>query len=106
LEKDSVQIQFENKQFVKREVHSRWHSLSEQLAFYQVLMRDNLDLMHFTYFSYPVLYRRPFVATIHDVTPLIFKTGKASTLPGFLYEIKHSVFQYVMSQQLKNSRAV
>ena len=28
----------------------RWHSLKEQLKFHQILNRENLDLMHFTYF--------------------------------------------------------
>ena len=106
LQKNSSQIHFDNPHFVKREVSSRWHSLSEQMIFHRVLMNDRLDLMHFTYFSYPVLYSRPFIATIHDLTPLLFKTGKASTLPSFVYEAKHIIFSYILKQQVKRAKAI
>ncbi|MBI4009470.1 glycosyltransferase family 4 protein, partial [Candidatus Roizmanbacteria bacterium] len=62
--------------------------------------------MHFTYFSYPVLYKRKFVATIHDTTPLNFKTGKASTKNPLLYKLKHIAFKFVISQQIKNAQAI
>lgn len=106
LEKNSSQIHFENPLFIKREVRSKWHTFSEQLIFQQVLMNDRLDLMHFTYFSYPVLYRRPFIATVHDLTPLLFKTGKASTLPAFMYELKHSIFSFILKQQVQKAKAI
>lgn len=106
LEKDSDQIHFQNPNFIKREVASRWHTIAEQFVFNRILMNDNLDLMHFTYFSYPVLYSRPFIATIHDVTPLLFKTGKASTLPSVMYEFKHKVFGFILKQQVVRSQAI
>lgn len=106
LQKNSSQIHFENPHFVKREVSSRWHTFSEQMIFQRVLMNDKLDLMHFTYFSYPVLYNRPFIATIHDLTPLLFKTGKASTLPSFVYEAKHTIFSYILKQQVTKAKAI
>ena len=106
LTQDARNITFTNPHFIKREVTAKWHSFAEQLVFCNDLMKDNLDLMHFTYFSYPVLYRRPFIATIHDVTPLLFKTGKASTLPSVLYDFKYEVFKFVLSQQVKNAKAI
>ncbi|CAN5122830.1 glycosyltransferase family 1 protein [soil metagenome] len=106
LKKDSSKITFSNPRFIKKEVTSRWHSVSEQLVFFRALMQDNLDLMHFTYFSFPILYYRPFIATIHDVTPLLFKTGKASTLPSFIYNFKHNVLSFVLSQQVRNAKVI
>lgn len=91
---------------VVRPVNARWHSLAEQLLFYKNLMNDELDLMHFTYFSYPVLYSRPFIATIHDLTPLLFKTGRASTHLPILYEFKHRVFQYILKKQITDSKHI
>src|SRR3989338_4221188 len=88
LERDASQIDFKNSLFIKREVQTLWHTLDEQTLFYSVLQKDKLDLMHFTYFSYPVLYNRPFIATVHDITPLNHKTGRASTLSPWLYELK------------------
>lgn len=86
-----------------RYTNAAWHSFAEQWQFYWQLMSDNLDLMHFTYFSYPILYRRPYIATVHDVTPLLFKTGKASTKNPLIYWIKHKVFSYVLKSQINNS---
>ena len=106
MEKDASQIELRGKQFVKREVSAKWHTFAEQSSFYNALIKDDLDLMHFTYFSYPVLYRRPFIATIHDVTPLTNKTGQASTLPWLAYEIKHQAFRFVLGSQVKNATAI
>ncbi len=106
MKKDASQVELHGNQFVKRIVNAKWHTFAEQSIFYQTLMNDNLDLMHFTYFSYPVLYRRPFIATIHDVTPLINKTGRASTLPWFAYELKHQAFRYVLGSQVKNANTI
>ncbi|MBI4004669.1 glycosyltransferase family 4 protein [Candidatus Roizmanbacteria bacterium] len=92
-----------NDQFIVRSVSSRWHSFSEQTSFLKALTRDSLDLMHFTYFSYPILYRKKFIATVHDLTPLLFRTGKASTQLPFLYALKHIVFRLVLSQQIANA---
>ncbi len=37
---------------------AQWHSFSEQTKFLVQLYQTKLDLMHFTYFSYPVLYKK------------------------------------------------
>ena len=63
-------------------VASHWHSLSEQTDFVRKLYTYPLDLMHFPYFSLPILYRKPFVVTIHDLIIHHFDTGK---LPRYLF---------------------
>src|SRR5205085_9004153 len=42
-----------NWKLVKADI--RWHSLSEQFRFLTVLNKENLDLVHFPYFSLPIL---------------------------------------------------
>lgn len=54
------------------------YTLAEQIGFLRLLNSLKLDLMHFTHFNAPVLYRRPFVVTIHDMT-LSFFPGKKMT---------------------------
>src|SRR3990167_4745149 len=71
MAEDFDKLTFRNKNIVKRKADFRWHTFSEQLGFLLLLYRDNLDLMHFTYFSYPILYLKKFVATAHDVTLLL-----------------------------------
>ncbi len=106
LPKDVPTIHLPPGRFTIRPVDAPWHSVGEQTVFYSAIMEDNLDLMHFTYFSYPIRYKRPFIATVHDVTPLLFKTGRASTLNPLFYEIKHQVFKFVLSSQIKHARAI
>ncbi len=47
-------------------------SYAEQLKLPGVLAQENLDLVHFANFNHPLLYRRPFVVTIHDMIMHMF----------------------------------
>ena len=100
LKRDFNLINFKKKNFLKKVADFKWHSIDEQIGYYHFLIKEKIDLMHFTYFSYPVLYQKPFVATIHDVTPLKFKTGLASTKNLLIYELKHLAFRYILKNQL------
>lgn len=106
MQQDEDKIVLDHPRIKKKPVVSRWHSFHEQSSFLNILTKDKLDLMHFTYFSYPVLYRRPFISTIHDITPLRYKTGKASTKNKVWYELKYNVFRFVMKSQMKYSRHI
>lgn len=97
---DFNKINFKNRKLIKKIANQKWHSFSEQIIFLYILLKDNLDLMHFTYFSYPIFYWRKFIATVHDTTPLLFKTGKASTKNKLIYQIKHFVFKIVFWLQI------
>ncbi|MEK7571698.1 MAG: glycosyltransferase family 1 protein [Patescibacteria group bacterium] len=83
-----------------------WHSLAEQITFPQILYKEKLDLMHFPYFSLPILYNRPFVVTIHDLIITHFPTGKASTLPLPLYYLKRFAYEYIVKQALKKAKKI
>ena len=87
------------------EVDIRWHSVEEQVKFPQVLNKENLDLMHFPYFSVPIWYKKPFVVTIHDLIIHHFPTGKASTLPKPLYTVKHLAYKHVSAQAIKKAKS-
>lgn len=50
----------------------RWYTLAEQTTFVARLMRARLDVVHFPNFNVPLLYPRPFIVTIHDITPKFF----------------------------------
>jgi glycosyltransferase involved in cell wall biosynthesis len=100
---DFYKVKFNSKNLIKILADYPWHSLSEQLGFLRRLNHDKLDLMHFTYFSYPIFYHRKFIATVHDVTPLLFKTGKASTKNQLIYNIKHLFFRIILLCQIKKA---
>lgn len=83
-----------------------WHTLNEQLLLSDYIDSLNMDLVHYPYFSYPVFAKTKFIATIHDIIPLLYKTGKASTRHPLIYAIKHKALQYSLSRQLKNSELI
>lgn len=84
----------------------RWHTLEEQRLFPKVLEKENLDLIHFPYFSVPIFYNRPFVITIHDLIIHHFPTGKASTLPSPVYYLKLFGYKYVIQQAAQKAQKV
>jgi glycosyltransferase involved in cell wall biosynthesis len=106
LNEDAPKITFTNSAFQTVAVPYQWHTIREQTGYLQQLNRDKNNLMHFTYFGYPALYQGKFIATVHDLTPLLFKTGRASTQLPFVYEAKHALFKYVLRSQVTNAQAI
>lgn len=88
------------------EVNIRWHSLSEQFSFSKVINRENLDLMHFPYFSAPINYKGPYVMTIHDLIIHHFSTGKSTTLPLPLYKLKLEGYKFIISKLARNANHI
>jgi len=83
-----------------------WHSFSEQINFPKILYEQNLDLMHFPYFSIPVIYSKPYVVTVHDLILHHFATGESSTLPFHLYYLKLAGYKYIMKKAARNSKKI
>jgi len=104
---DFERVRFKNKFFLKKKIFDRWHSFSEQIRFLSILNNDHLDLIHFPYFSFPFFYRRPFVCTVHDLTPLFFKTGRASASVNlFNYYLKSFGLKILLKRQIRDSLIV
>lgn len=49
------------------ETNIRHYSFREQLSLPRILNKYNLDLVHFPNFNVPILYKKPYVVTIHDM---------------------------------------
>lgn len=108
LSKDKQEIlkQVQNDNFRILEANIRWHTVEEQLRFPQILKKENLDLVHFSYFSVPVLYNKPFIVTIHDLILDHFPTGQASTLPLPIYGLKRLGYQFIVRQAAKKAKKI
>ncbi len=74
--------QFSNATIIPANI--RHYSLMEQIKFWRVLNKENLDLVHFMNFNVPIMYDRPFIVTIHDVVHHKIGGAKKSRLPHFL----------------------
>ncbi len=84
----------------------KWHSLSEQINFPSILKKENLDLLHFPYFSVPVFYNKPYVLTIHDLIIDHYPTGKASTLFLPLYYLKILFYKFIIKVASQRARKI
>jgi len=89
-----------NSNVKKVPVASHWYTYSEQIKFLRDLNKEKVDFMHFTHFNVPLLYKRPFIATIHDVTPLFFPGHKMNSL------LRRTAFKLVFNNTIKKSQHI
>lgn len=68
-----------------------WYSFAEQRKMPSIIANARVDLMHFPHWNVPVLYRGPFVLTIHDLTMFHHARPEATTHGPFLYWLKDRV---------------
>lgn len=90
-------------------VERSYYSLKEQTKFLAQLYALDVDLVHFTHFNVPLLYRRPYVVTIHDITRFIFPGQKSQSLfqqiayeVVFAHAVKHAHALIAVSQTTLN----
>jgi len=83
-----------------------WHTLKEQLMFPKILDKQNLDLMHFPYFSVPIFYNKPFIVTIHDLIYHHFPTGKSSTHSTLVYNFKLLSYKYIIQKAAQKAQKI
>ena len=106
LRKDSFnEYNPQNKNFHKILADYKWYGFKEQILFPLQLRKYNLDLMHFTHFNVPVLYRKKFIVTIHDLTLRYFPKNMLKMPVYFLvfnHAIKNSEKIIAISEHTKN----
>lgn len=99
-------VNFESPNFKKVLSDVSWHTISEQTKFKKIIESQDLDLMHFPYFSYPVFYKKPFVITIHDLIIDHFPTGKSSSLPFPFYNFKRLAYKQMTKMAVRNAKKI
>lgn len=105
-DQESIKSTVTNKNWKIVTANIRWHSLKEQYEFPKILNKENLDLVHFPYFSFPIFYKKPFVVTIHDLIMHHYPTGRASTLPMPFYKAKKMGYSKVINNAVKKSKKI
>lgn len=95
-----------NKNFQKVLADFRWYTLAEQFKFPGLLKKYRLDLVHFPHFNVPLLYRRPFVITIHDLILLNFPTLRGTTRSAFGYGFKFLAYRLVIWSAIRRAQKV
>lgn len=97
-EEDYSQYLAPNARFGKRRVTAKKDTLQEQTAFVKDLHREQLDIMHFTNLDVPVLYKKPMIVTVHNLSSIKFPE---SSKQGFFQKIQNSM---MMNNILANAR--
>ncbi len=82
------------------------YGVAEQTWWARELNSAQLDLLHVPHFNVPLLYRRPFVVTIHDLLWHNQRDPQATTLPAWLYHWKHAAYTLVSESAIKRAAAV
>lgn len=80
------------------ETRARHYSLSEQFSLLKLLRDARLDLMHFTHFNHPLLYTKPFVVTIHDLT--LSRFGEQALSP------RQWLYRFVIADAIKRAKRI
>ena len=75
--------------------HYTWQ---EQTEFLKLLNSIDADLVHFLSFSHPVLYKKPFVVTIHDLTLGQFSQGTPW--------LKRKMYDFIMRRAAEKSQYI
>ncbi|OGV92984.1 hypothetical protein A3B57_04330 [Microgenomates group bacterium RIFCSPLOWO2_01_FULL_47_10] len=82
------------------------YSLDEQTKLVRLLNNHKVDLMHFPHFNVPLLYRKPFVVTIHDLLWHKTKGLGVTSLSPFKYAFKYLGYRAVVNHALASSEAI
>jgi len=100
------EYQPKNPNFHKILVNIPWYSWQEQITFPRILNKYKLDLVHFLHFNVPILYRKAYFVTIHDLILLEYPTRKASKLNFIMYNVKNLAYRLVIMNALKTAKKV
>jgi len=77
------------------------YSYAEQVTFLRILNSYKFDLVHFLNFNHPILYRRPYVVTIHDFTLMLYPEAASK---GAKSKYKQLVYKHVLSLAIKRAK--
>ncbi len=99
-QKEFDEFEPRNKNWSKILVNAKHYSIAEQIRYWAILRSQNLDLMHFTHFNAPMLYRRPSVVTIHDLTLSYFPGKKMNSA------FYRAAYRTVLSRSVKNAKKI
>lgn len=100
------EVQFKNPNFKKVLADVKWHTISEQWKFKEILERHDLDLVHFPYFSFPVFYKGSFVITIHDLIIDHYPTGISSSHALPVYYAKYLAYKQITKSAVKKAKKI
>lgn len=102
---ENLNLEADNLEYVR--TTADFFGVKEQTEILSILKARKPDLVHFTNFNFPVVYRGKFVITIHDLTLLHFRNLRNSMAHKLYYMLKEQVMRNVVLRQgIKKSKFV
>lgn len=96
-------LKLQNSNFKKVLADINWYSLQEQLKMAGIFNSQNLDLLHVPHFNVPILYRKKFIVTIHDLIHHNFPQESATTKNPLVYKLKRGAYKFTIGNAIKKS---
>jgi len=106
LPEDFEKLKFESSNVKKVLADFKWYSLKEQIGMPRLIRKEKIDLMHFPHFNVPVLYRKKFIVTIHDLILTKFPSVRATTLNPIIYKFKNLAYKFIVKSALKRAEKI
>ena len=91
---DTTVPNYPNVKIITTSIH--WYGIREQISFFFLLNSLQVDIMHFPHWNVPVLYRKPYIVTIHDLILQYIPAYNATTHSKITYVIKHALYNVVL----------
>lgn len=95
-----------NPNFTKVLADVPWYSNAEQIILPWIIKKQKLDLMHFTHWNVPLLYRQSFVVTVHDLIMYHYPRAAATTHGPLIYKIKDALHRLTVKNAVKRSKKI
>lgn len=100
-EADLPEWDISQENFKAKVISAPHYSLAEQTKFWLTLEKERFDLVHFLNFNHPVLYRRPFITTLHDLTMFFYPAGRSQ-----VSKLRRMAFIRVLKRSLIKAKKV
>lgn len=84
----------------------RQYTVAEQVLLPRQFRASKLDLLHVPHFNVPLLYRDPFVITIHDLLWHEQRGAAVTTLSASMYWLKYCGYRIVTSQAIARAKHI
>lgn len=99
-------LDIEGSNFTKVLADVPWYSFEEQLKMPGIYTSQNLDLLHVPHFNVPILYRQPFIVTIHDLIHHKFSENTATTKNPLIFETKRFAYKRIIKNAILKSKKI
>lgn len=105
-EPEFSQFSVPNERWTKKLLNIPHYSLAEQTRYLSFLNQESVDMMYFPHFNLPVLYKKPYVVTIHDLTLHYYPYKEYHPKWSLKKQLQIWAYRFIMKRAIANSQHV